>query len=69
MIVCSCKGVNDRRIHDEIRRGAGTLRAIQQHCQAGTDCGACVHRIRQMLAAAVPDVREQSESRSSGQGT
>lgn len=50
MLVCICKGVSDRRITDEIRRGACSLRQIQEGCQAGTDCGCCVRHIRQMLA-------------------
>lgn len=49
MLVCICKGVSDRRISEEIRRGACTLQAIQAGCQAGTDCKTCVRQIRQML--------------------
>lgn len=49
MLVCICKGVSDRRITDEIRRGACTLQQIQEGCQAGTDCKGCVRQIRQML--------------------
>jgi len=51
MLVCICKGVSDRRITEEIRRGACTLRQIQDGCQAGTDCKGCVRHIRQMLTA------------------
>jgi bacterioferritin-associated ferredoxin len=51
MLVCICKGVSDRRITEEIRRGACTLRQIQEGCQAGTDCKCCVRQIRQMLAS------------------
>ncbi len=61
MLVCICKGVSDRRIHEEIRRGNATLGAIQSGCQAGTDCGACVSKIRKMLVNAPTDRREQSE--------
>jgi bacterioferritin-associated ferredoxin len=50
MLVCICKGVSDRRINEEIRRGACTLRQIQEGCQAGTDCKSCVRQIRQMLS-------------------
>lgn len=49
MLVCICKGVSDRRITEEIRRGACTLKQIQDGCQAGTDCKTCVRQIRQML--------------------
>lgn len=50
MLVCICKGVSDRRITEEIRQGACTLRQIQDGCQAGTDCKGCVRQIRQMLS-------------------
>lgn len=49
MIVCICKGVSDRKIHEEIRKGHKTLAQIRSGCQAGTDCGACVRQIRQIL--------------------
>ena len=49
MLVCICKGVSDRRINEEIRRGACTLKQIQDGCEAGTDCKTCVRQIRQML--------------------
>ena len=51
MLVCICKGVSDRRITEEIRRGACTVRDIQAGCQAGTDCKSCVRQIRQMISA------------------
>lgn len=54
MIVCLCKGVSSRTIADEVRRGACTLKQIRQACQAGTDCGACVPQIRQLLDQAAP---------------
>jgi len=54
MIVCLCKGVSSRTILDEARRGACTLKQIRQSCQAGTDCGACVKQIRQLLDTVSP---------------
>lgn len=54
MIVCLCKGVSNRTILDEARRGACTLRQIRQACQAGTGCGACVPQIRQILETVAP---------------
>ncbi|PRP93272.1 bacterioferritin-associated ferredoxin [Enhygromyxa salina] len=63
MLVCICKGVSDRRITEEIRRGACTLRQIQDGCEAGTDCKCCVRQIRQMLASSGPARQSASESR------
>lgn len=54
MLVCICKGVSDRRITEEIRRGNRSLQQIQKGCRAGTDCGSCVKQIRRMLASQPP---------------
>jgi bacterioferritin-associated ferredoxin len=51
MLVCICKGISDRKLHEEIRKGHRTLAQIRTGCQAGTDCGACVQQIRQILGA------------------
>jgi bacterioferritin-associated ferredoxin len=61
MLICICKGVSDRRITEEIRRGACTVRQIQECCQAGTDCGSCVRQIRQMLATQAPARQDAAE--------
>ena len=50
MLVCSCKGITDRKIQEEVRKGARSLRQIQDGCQAGTDCGHCVRHIRRLLS-------------------
>jgi bacterioferritin-associated ferredoxin len=63
MLVCICKGVSDRRITEEIRRGACTLQAIQEGCQAGTDCKSCVRQIRQMLVCQGHGRQDAAESR------
>jgi bacterioferritin-associated ferredoxin len=51
MLVCICRGVSDRRIAEEIRQGARSLKQIQAGCQAGTDCKRCVQQIRQLLVS------------------
>ena len=62
MLVCLCKGVSDRRIREEVRRGANTLLQIRQACAAGTDCGTCTKQIRQVMASAGANVHERSGS-------
>ena len=49
MLVCICKGVSDRKIVDEIRRGSRTYRELRECCGAGSDCGSCVRQIRDLL--------------------
>ncbi|MGB1698464.1 MAG: (2Fe-2S)-binding protein [Nannocystaceae bacterium] len=60
MLVCICKGISDRKLHEEIRKGHRTLAQIRSGCQAGTDCGACVQQIRQILGARVSAARHDS---------
>ncbi len=49
MIVCLCKGVSDRDVHAAIDQGSRTVRDVGRCCRAGTDCGACVSAVRDML--------------------
>lgn len=69
MIVCLCKGVSSRTILDEARRGNTTLRQVRQACQAGTDCGACVRQIRQLLESASPAHARHEPASPGGEST
>jgi bacterioferritin-associated ferredoxin len=50
-IVCSCHGVNERRIRREIDQGARTIDDIAERCQAGSCCLSCHPTIDDLLAA------------------
>lgn len=50
MFICICTAVSDGVIADSIRRGASTVAQVARSCDAGTGCGTCHIRIRQMLA-------------------
>lgn len=50
MLVCHCKVVNDRRIRQEIERGARDVFDVAQACAAGTGCGGCIPAIHALLA-------------------
>lgn len=64
MLVCICKAVSDRRIREEVRRGAKSLTQIRQACNAGTDCGSCTRQIRQIISSCAGPVHEhQAPSR------
>ena len=41
MIVCSCRGVNDRKIRKAVETGASTIEEVGESCAAGTRCGGC----------------------------
>lgn len=51
MLICSCKGVTDRKIEEQVRNGARTIAQVQDGCQAGTECGGCLRQIHKLLAA------------------
>ncbi|TPV92520.1 MAG: hypothetical protein B7733_25495 [Myxococcales bacterium FL481] len=62
VLVCICKGLSDRRIREEIRRGCTTLRSLQQSCGAGTDCGQCARQVRSMI-----DTTARTHARDAGE--
>ena len=41
MIICSCTGSTERDVEGALDRGADTLSAIGDSCEAGTECGGC----------------------------
>jgi len=45
MIVCLCRGVNERTIQSAIQRGAETVDDLTAACGAGGGCGACRNAI------------------------
>ncbi|HYX38485.1 MAG TPA: (2Fe-2S)-binding protein [Oligoflexus sp.] len=49
MIVCLCFGVNHRAIEQLKEQGCDTLRQIQNQCQAGSSCGACIPDLKKSL--------------------
>lgn len=50
MILCHCRGVNDRKVRKAIDKGARTLEDIAEACDAGTDCGGCLPALAELLA-------------------
>jgi len=52
MILCLCKNVSDTRVRQTIVEGAATVEEVGLECRAGTDCGACVDHIEDLLQAA-----------------
>ena len=49
MIVCVCKGVNEREVRETITSGCMTEESIGHLCGAGTDCGSCLETLRELL--------------------
>jgi bacterioferritin-associated ferredoxin len=62
MILCICRNVSDRVVLRTIRDGASSIDEVQAACGAGGDCGACHHRIDQLVSAICgDDARQDSE--------
>lgn len=51
-LVCSCHGVNDRRIRREIDAGAHTIEEIAERTKAGSCCFSCHPTIDDLLLEA-----------------
>ena len=49
-LVCSCYGINERRIRREIDHGATTIEEIADRCQAGSCCQNCHPTLDELLA-------------------
>ena len=51
MIICICRGKNERHIASAIDNGATTIRDLQR-CGIGDQCGSCHNTLRVFLAEA-----------------
>src|SRR4051794_4014968 len=50
MILCSCRGVNDRVVRTAIEAGARTVEEVGERCRAGSRCGGCRPALQEILA-------------------
>lgn len=60
MIVCLCFGVNHRAIEQLKEQGCDTLRQIQNKCQAGSSCGACIPDLKKTLQESGKQAAQES---------
>jgi bacterioferritin-associated ferredoxin len=51
VIICICRGKNERDVLKAIENGAETVRDLQR-CGIGDQCGSCHNSLRMMLAQA-----------------
>lgn len=56
MLLCHCRGVNDRVIECAISCGARTADDIAAACGAGARCGGCLPVIESMLQERLKDL-------------
>lgn len=60
MIVCVCRAVSHRQIHDAVNRGARNLLPIVKELGLGSCCGRCIPEARATLVAAMACADESS---------
>ena len=48
MVVCSCHAVSDRRVAEVVAAGAARFGHVVRGTRAGTDCGGCLPRLREL---------------------
>lgn len=56
MVICLCHGLNEKQIRELVREGQieggqVSLEQVQAKCGAGTDCGACVKKLKALVGA------------------
>jgi len=49
MIVCLCHGITSAQLEHVVSTGADSVEAVGRHCGAGTDCGACIGHIEDLI--------------------
>lgn len=54
MILCLCERITDGRLRNELAAGAQTVRELCKRTGAGSNCGACVCDIKELVAEAAP---------------
>lgn len=55
MYVCICHGVTESEIAAALDAGARTPEQVGADCKAGTGCGTCVAKIRELINASAAD--------------
>ena len=49
MYVCVCHAISDSTLRGSIRSGQGDLKSLMKSCGAGSDCGACVKDLKNII--------------------
>ena len=48
MVICSCHAVSELRVAEALAAGAVRLGHVVRGTRAGTDCGGCLPRLREL---------------------
>lgn len=49
MIICHCRGINDRTVRDAIDDGMETVEELAEICGSGSDCGGCRPALAELI--------------------
>jgi bacterioferritin-associated ferredoxin len=60
LIICHCRGVNDRKIRKAIDKGAHTIEEVAEACSAGSRCGGCWPALAELISARTGQPVEQA---------
>ncbi|MBL90749.1 MAG: hypothetical protein CMH56_02935 [Myxococcales bacterium] len=50
MIVCLCRGINDRQLRQEAILAGGDVSRVMQSTGAGTVCGSCCQEVQRVCS-------------------
>jgi len=49
VIICHCRGINDRTVRDAIASGTVTVDELAEACGTGSDCGGCRPALAELI--------------------
>jgi bacterioferritin-associated ferredoxin len=49
VIICQCRVVSDREVHEAVSDGARTVAAVCRQTGAGRDCASCVFTVKALV--------------------
>lgn len=61
MIVCLCRGINDRQLRSEAIRVGGDVNKVMESTGAGTVCGSCCEAVHDMCSGSCADCPSKSQ--------
>ena len=62
MIICHCRAITDRDVHDAAARGATCVRDILCDTRKRSCCGSCCETIRSILSDSVSTTADSGSS-------
>ena len=61
MIVCLCRGINDRQLRQEAIRAGGDVNRVMESTGAGTVCGSCCQEVQDLCSGSCATCPSQSQ--------